>query len=173
MLRSSIRCSEMDDDDPASDSDDERPHIDESQKQKDMDSLVPSLGREEWGRKESAAQPTSAGAASQPLPEKPESRFEPEKYEGASDDEDSPSEGDGDDAPIQELDDETAEKQDINMGDEMHDFLRFTREALGLSESQYNDILKSRSDRGGEVPSSMSAILGMELIKSSSVRSWR
>lgn len=136
------------DDDPASDSDDERPQVNEQQKQKDMDALVPSLGQDEWGHKESAAPPPSA-SASEAVPEKPASRFEPENYDGASDDEDSPSEGDGEDAPIQELDDETAEKQDINMGDEMHDFLRFTRDALGLSESQYNDILKSRSDRGG------------------------
>lgn len=137
-------CSEQDDDaDPASDEEMDQLGPSTEQKQRDMDRLVPELPDDQWGRKEETE--TKVPIAPHELP-KP--RLEPEKYDGASDSE--PSEDDEEEANLQEVGEEGTEGQDINMNEEMHEFLRFTREALGLTEDQYQDILKSRSARGGE-----------------------
>lgn len=42
---------------------------------------------------------------------------------------------------------------DVDMGDEEGDFLEFSRQALGLSDEQWADILRERKDRGAYVPS--------------------
>lgn len=54
-------------------------------------------------------------------------------------------------AAAQELEDE--EDAELEFGDnERDDFLKFAREALGLTEDQYADILRSREKRGAYVP---------------------
>lgn len=53
---------------------------------------------------------------------------------------------------MQELSDE--EDAELEFGDgEREDFLKFAREALGLTEEQYADILRSREKRGAYIPS--------------------
>jgi hypothetical protein len=42
------------------------------------------------------------------------------------------------------------EGMDVDMVNEMNDFLSFARETLGVGEEQWNGILQSRQDRGGE-----------------------
>ena len=129
------------------------------ERQDAMDKLVPTLPDAEWG---------SSTQKSVPMPEAGASRvaaadetatatadrkaaFEPEKYDGVSDE----SEDEDDLDPMAEgLEDgedgaQVVGETEVDMDNEMADFLKFTREALGLSEAQYNDILKSRSDRGG------------------------
>jgi hypothetical protein len=57
--------------------------------------------------------------------------------------------GDGDE------DDEDAadnDDMDIDMGDEQDDFLKFTREALGISDDMWDKIISSRRERGAYVP---------------------
>ena len=57
-------------------------------------------------------------------------------------------EEDGDDRP-QVMEDDDA----FEFGDgEMEEFLKFTRDALGLTEAQYGDIVESRKKRGAFVP---------------------
>ncbi|ORX34672.1 SGT1 protein-domain-containing protein [Kockovaella imperatae] len=63
--------------------------------------------------------------------------------------------GEDDNAPqIIELDgdDEEEEEGDVDMNGQEEEFLRFTREALGITHQQWEDILSSRRDRGAFVP---------------------
>lgn len=63
-------------------------------------------------------------------------------------------EDDGDERP-QVMEDDDA----IDFGDgEMEEFLKFTRDALGLTEAQYGDIVESRKQRGAFVPAASPAI---------------
>jgi hypothetical protein len=135
--------SEMSD---VSDSDEEEePQMTEAEKRDAQNKLVPGLAEGEWGQKPggggvpSHAESTASAAARQ-------SMLQPEVYDGASSDESEDMDVDGaDDEPVQ-VDDEGQ----VEMDGEMDEFLRFTREALGLSEEQYQDILSSRRERGGE-----------------------
>ncbi|ORY34285.1 SGT1 protein-domain-containing protein [Naematelia encephala] len=45
-------------------------------------------------------------------------------------------------------------EMDVDMGDEEEEFLKFSREALGISDEQWEGILSSRRDRGAFVPTS-------------------
>ena len=61
---------------------------------------------------------------------------------------------DQDDEPqIVELDDDEEEGAgDLDMTGEGDEFLRFAKDALGMTDEQYEGVLKSRRDRGGESP---------------------
>ena len=50
---------------------------------------------------------------------------------------------------IIELDDDRDEEGDVDMGGQEEEFLKFTREALGITDDQWDSILSSRRDRGG------------------------
>jgi hypothetical protein len=126
----------------------------ESDKREAQNQLVPGLAEGEWGRKPGdggdayRVQPSmttatttissTAAAASQ-------FKLEPEVYDGASEEDEDMDVDEADEEPVQ-IDDEGQ----VQMEGEMEEFLRFTREALGLSEEQYQDILNSRRERGGE-----------------------
>lgn len=142
--------SELSDDSGDSDPEDEptQPKKTAEERQKDQDALVAPLPDSEWGQKEPPAHTPAPPLppASATANDISEPRLEPENYEGASDDSSEASDLENDDeANIQEL----PEDADVDMNSEMHDFLKFTREALGLSEDQYADILQSRKERGG------------------------
>ena len=51
---------------------------------------------------------------------------------------------DGDEAPA------VVGGDDMDMGEEMDEFLKFATETLGLTEEQYGRILGERRERGGE-----------------------
>lgn len=92
--------------------------------------------------------------------------MQPESYDGVEDDES----GDEDDLARREAglateetaDGATVVEDEIDMQQEMNDFLKFTREALGLSEDQYEGILKDRREAGCKLPISL---LGIERSK--------
>ena len=130
-----------------------------------QDKLVAPLAPEEWGEqnraeakaREEPAKNDASAEKQKTAEEIAPSRFEAEHYEGASEDEEEADEDmmdehqsamrhDEDGAQIIDEDEEA----EVDMDQEMEDFLKFTREALGLTQEQYADILKSRSDRGGE-----------------------
>ena len=77
-----------------------------------------------------------------------------DKFDGVDSDDESDSEND----PVPVGDDDEDEDEDrptvvgeieVDMEAEEEEFLRFSREALGISQSQWDDILKDRAGRGG------------------------
>jgi hypothetical protein len=143
----------------------------ELEKQDRLDKLVAPLEDSEWGAaaaakarelntaKEAASSPSSKTSPSKPK-ETVTSVFH-DKFDGVSDSEES----EDDEMPIangtktarfeNEDDDDLApqvvDDEGLQFGPgEMEEFLNFTREALGLSEEQFGDIVQSRKDRGGE-----------------------
>lgn len=71
-----------------------------------------------------------------------------DKYEGVDSDDETDEEGD--------IDSEDEEDQpqvvgdvEIDMNEEEDEFLEFARQALGLTDDQWKDIVKDRKDRGG------------------------
>jgi hypothetical protein len=64
--------------------------------------------------------------------------------------------GDGD-AAEEEQAEERDEDMDVDMNDEQDDFLKFAREALGISDESWKDIIDSRRQRGAFVPESKTA----------------
>lgn len=83
-----------------------------------------------------------------------------DRLDGDSDPDDASLPSDRDDAPDEraarhcelELDEETSDVDDGPDEHDMNDFLEFTRSALGLTESQYAEILEERRKRGAFVP---------------------
>ncbi|GAA6029922.1 hypothetical protein JCM8097_009170 [Rhodosporidiobolus ruineniae] len=109
------------------------------------------------------ADPTATKGAKDALPSKPRpSQLTEEKYDGASSDDelsssDEMAEGEeglggsdveGEDAPALV----GGEGEELDMGEEMDEFLRFATETLGLTEEQYEGILGERRKRGAFVP---------------------
>ena len=73
-----------------------------------------------------------------------------DKYDGVDSDDDT----DDDDGP--EQDDESDEDQpqvmgeiEVDMGQEEEEFLEFSRQALGISDEQWEEIVRDRKGRGG------------------------
>ena len=83
-----------------------------------------------------------------------------DKYDGVDSDDESESEDD--DGILRNpdhIDDEESDDEDrptvvgeieVDMEAEEEEFLKFSREALGISEGQWEGILKERAERGGE-----------------------
>lgn len=74
-----------------------------------------------------------------------------DKYDGV----DSDDESDEEEGP--EKDDESDEDQpqvigdiEVDMGEEEEEFLEFSRQALGISDEQWGEIVRERKGRGGE-----------------------
>ncbi|KAG0703146.1 SGT1 protein-domain-containing protein [Suillus ampliporus] len=85
-----------------------------------------------------------------------------DKYEGVdSDDESSSSDplAGGDEEDIESEDDRPQVVGDIevDMDEEEAEFLEFSRQALGISDQQWGDIIKERKGRGAFVPTSVMA----------------
>lgn len=144
-----IFCSELSDDEDDSDAEVVKPTAAETKAAQDK--LVPSLPTEEWG---SHTQKKPAEASTdEPPPLLSEPKLQPDQYDGASDDEDDEDMLNEDESALQ-MNEDGAQivdgDEEVDMDQEMEDFLKFTREALGLTAEQYEDILKSRSDRGGK-----------------------
>lgn len=150
-----VRCrSELDDDEDSDSDEDEQPVAPKKtaeEKQQDQDALVAPLPESEWGQKESTAPPPPPSTA-ETANDISKPRLEPESYEGASDDSSEASDLDEPEDEAGNIREAEQEEPDVDMSGEMHDFLNFTRDALGLSEQQYADIIKSRQDRGGTLP---------------------
>lgn len=157
-----------------SDSDDDEGKPSETERRVAMDKLVPGLEPTEYGQ-----MPASFHANSQRVaptmetgvvekeseredPEKPsvtESPMRPirqpilprDKYDGVDSDDDS------DDENGPEQDDESEEEQpqvvgeiEVDMHEEEEEFLEFSRQALGISDEQWGEIMRDRKGRGGK-----------------------
>lgn len=115
--------------------------------------LVAPLADEDWGKKESTTPPPLASTEipSIPLPPR-EPKLTSNKYDGASSDDESSEEEVEDEAGLGESEGEdgpNVEGEDLDMEEEMDEFLKFATETLGLSKEQYEKILGERARRGG------------------------
>lgn len=72
-----------------------------------------------------------------------------DEYEGADSDDETDEEGEGDEESEEEKPQVEGEIE-IDMEQEQEEFLEFARQALGISEDQWRDIVKERQNQGGE-----------------------
>lgn len=153
--------SEQSDDD--GDSDDELPSLTLEERAARLAALVAPLPTAEWGQKDTPpTEATSTPIVPTPTPEITLPARAPKltsnKYDGASSDESSDEEervvegeeglgeDEGEDGPA------VLEESEMDMHEEMDEFLKFATETLGLSEEQYGKILGERKSRGGAFP---------------------
>ena len=73
------------------------------------------------------------------------------KYDGVDSDDETDEEKLEDDESEEEMPQVVGDVE-IDMGGEVEDFLEFSRHALGISEKQWNEILRDRKERGGTFP---------------------
>lgn len=116
-----------------------------------MDKLVPSLEPAEYGQMPASFHANSQRAS----PTRPirQPILPRDKYDGVDSDDES------DDEDVGDQDDESEEDQpqivgevEVDMGDEEDEFLEFSRQALGISDEQWGDIVRDRQGRGGQPP---------------------
>ncbi|KAH7915115.1 SGT1-domain-containing protein [Hygrophoropsis aurantiaca] len=170
-------------DEKFSDSDDEdvndEPEINDAERKAMMDKLVPALKSSEYGQMPASFHSNSQRVAktvvetepieSPEIHQKSQSHTaeskpirEPilprDKYDGV----DSDDETDDEDAPDE--DDESEEDRpqvvgdiEVDMEEEEEEFLEFSRQALGISDEQWKDIVQERKTRGAFVPTSVVA----------------
>jgi hypothetical protein len=144
-----------------SDSDDEMDTTDQTTRQEAMDNLVPSLPQTEYGQMPQSfyvnSQPVarttvethvvegpSAGLCKKPIRAPIIPR---DKYDGVDSDDETDSEVDEQD---EEDSPQIVGEEEVDMGEEEEEFVEFSRKALGLSDEQWDDIIRERKGRGGE-----------------------
>lgn len=166
------KMSDSDDDDES----EEDGGLSQTARQAAMDKLVPSLEPSEYGQmppsfhanSQRVAPTMETGVVEEEEGEQikdetknstmPETSMRPirqpilprDRYDGV----DSDDESDEEDGP--EKDDESDEDQpqvvgdvEVDMGEEEEEFLEFSRQALGISDEQWSEIVRERKGRGG------------------------
>jgi len=157
----------------------QHPHSHQSEaeraaRQAAMDKLVPGLDPSEYGKMPASFHSNSQRVAPTTMETEmredipsgsPQSTAEPrkrsirppiiprDKYDGVDSD-DETDEEDGGDGDEEEEEDQPQVVGDveIDMEEEEDEFLEFARQALGMSDAQWGDIVKERKDRGAYVP---------------------
>ncbi|SCV72719.1 BQ2448_4256 [Microbotryum intermedium] len=149
----------------------------EEEKKRRLASLVQGLEKSEWGAKtvdetqsleeeESKTKQVAAVPAVPPTKVPRPPQLTRNKYDGASESDDSSSDeeeegqeglggplrGIAEDLTGREDQGEDAPAVEMDMEEEMDEFLKFATETLGLTQAQYEDILKERKGRGAFVP---------------------
>jgi hypothetical protein len=158
---------------PSTDEDEDHAMEDDPKhRQTAMDNLVPPLDASEYGKMPSTYYRNSqqTAPAEKPHEDKPEEPqevkaarpliFPRDKFDGV----DSDDETDSDEERLNEVgnrDGENSESEDerpqvvgeveIDMAEEQEEFLRFSREALGITPQMWEGIVKDRNDRGGRL----------------------
>ncbi|KAF5356294.1 hypothetical protein D9756_004198 [Leucocoprinus leucothites] len=143
-----------------------------------MDKLVPGLDPNEYGKMpashytnsqkvasttiatdvvgenrldtENKPQDPSSGTSSKPIREPILPR---DKYDGVDSDDETDDEAPDDDESEEDMPQVVGDVE-IDMGEEEEEFLEFSRQALGISDEQWNEILQDRKTRGAFVPKS-------------------
>lgn len=80
-----------------------------------------------------------------------------DKYEGVDSDDETDEEGDADDESEEEKPQVDGEIE-IDMDQEQEEFLEFARQALGISEAQWQEIVQERENKGGACDSASSEV---------------
>lgn len=142
--------------------------MDDDARQSAMDKLVPELAPSEYGKmpasfhnnsqklsqstKESHERPGNSakiGSPSKPIrpPILPRNEFD-----GVSDDE--TDEESADDEEDEEDRPQVVGEIEVDMAEEEEEFLEFSRQTLGITDGQWNDIIRDRKTRGAFLPTS-------------------
>ncbi|KAI0662562.1 SGT1-domain-containing protein [Cubamyces menziesii] len=166
----------MDQDEPAPPASQSSQLTEEQRKarQEAMDKLVPALDPSEYGKMPPSFHSNSQRTAPVTLETEvreeippgggakssPESvRMRPirppllprDKYDGVDSDDETDEEGEGD--PEDEEDQpQVVGEVEIDMAEEEDEFIEFARQALGVTDEQWKEILKERGERGAYVP---------------------
>jgi hypothetical protein len=72
-----------------------------------------------------------------------------DEYEGVVDSDDETDEENEEDDESEEDRPQVVGEIEIDMGEEEEEFLEFSRQALGISDEQWSNIVQDRKDRGG------------------------
>ncbi|PCH33386.1 SGT1-domain-containing protein [Wolfiporia cocos MD-104 SS10] len=136
-----------------------------------LDQLVPGLDPSEYGKMPPSFYSNSQRVAPTTLQnemredvspegpsrstEQPRKRFirppiiPRDEYDGVDSDDDTDEEGGGADDDEEEDQPQVVGDVEINMEEEEDEFLEFARQALGMSDAQWNDLIRERKGRGG------------------------
>ncbi|KAF7306610.1 hypothetical protein MIND_00452400 [Mycena indigotica] len=156
-----------------SDSESSADEGDPAQRQAAMDRLVPGLQPSEYGQmpasfhknSQKVARPADPPVeeeepASKPAPKEPFTKplrdpiIPRDKYDGVDSDDETDSDDDVD-SELEEDQPQVVGDIEIDMGEEEDEFLEFSRQALGISDDQWGDILRDRKSRGAFIPAGM------------------
>nr|GAT49701.1 predicted protein [Mycena chlorophos] len=141
---------------------------DPAERQAAMDRLVPSLPASEYGQMPASFHTNSQRVARtepepepevKPTPSVPEPFTRPvrepmiprDKYDGVDSDDETDSEDDRD-SEEEENQPQVVGDVEVDMGEEEDEFLEFSRQALGITDEQWGDILRDRKSRGAFIP---------------------
>ena len=124
-----------------------------------MDKLVPALEPSEYGKMPASFSSSQRVAPTTIKTDKVETSIAQEKpirppilprdkYEGVDSD-DETDEEDQDEESEEDMPQVVGEVE-IDMEQEEEEFLEFSRQALGISDDQWNEIIRDRRSRGGE-----------------------
>ncbi|KAI0050654.1 hypothetical protein FA95DRAFT_1486750, partial [Auriscalpium vulgare] len=148
---------------------------DEAARREAMDKLVPSLDPSEYGQMPASYYSQSQRVApatidndvvadaseSTPAPSAEQQRTKPirapillrDRYEGVDSDDETEDEDEGPEDEEEEDDrPQVVGDIEVDMEEEEDEFLEFSRQALGISDEQWGDILRERQSRGGHKP---------------------
>ena len=146
----------------------ESPDQQREKRQAALDALVPGLDPSEYGQMPPSFHTNSQRVAkgdqrseqqaknsTQDTPSTRAPLLTRDKYEGVdSDDESDEDESDDEDGSDDERPQLVGDIE-IDMSEEQEEFLEFARQALGVSEQQWNDIVNERKERGGRFARSL------------------
>lgn len=174
-------------DDSEDDSDDEDeesqmpvdiPEMAPSERQAAMDKLVPGLEPSEYGKmpasfysnsqrvapvtvetkiRDEASKESASASAAPPKPVRAPILTR-DNYDGVDSDDESDEEEDDDEESEEDMPQVEGEIE-IDMEQEQDEFLEFARQALGITEDQWNDIINERKSQGGEFGDKIAAAL--------------
>ncbi|KAJ3750022.1 SGT1 protein-domain-containing protein [Lentinula detonsa] len=162
---------EMDDGDS---DDDETLENDPEGRQFAMDSLVPKLDPSEYGKmpasfhsnsqkvrsqvetdtvKTDSENPNTSAGTNKPIRQPILTR---DTYDGVDSDDETDEENAEEDSESEEDKPQVVGDIEVDMGEEEDEFLEFSRQALGISDTQWKEILEERRTRGAFVPNIVS-----------------
>lgn len=142
-----------------SDTEMDKKEMDDAERLAAMDKLVPALEPSEYGKMPPSFSSSQRVASTTIKTDKVETSTAHEKpirppilsrdkYEGVDSD-DETDEEDQDEESEEEMPQVVGEVE-IDMQEEEEEFLEFSRQALGISDDQWNEIIRDRRSRGGE-----------------------
>jgi len=166
---------EFSDEPIASDSDDE----DRAARQAAMDKLVPALDASDYGKMPASYHSNSQRVAPSTMETEaeevvqsssepsdiPKPRVKPirqpifprDKFDGVDSDDETDEEDANQDDESDEDRPQVVGEIEIDMGEEQEEFLEFSRQALGISDQQWHEILQDRKGRGAFIPTGVAS----------------
>lgn len=152
------------------DSDDEKGRAENPlARQEAMDKLVPAIEASDYGKMPASyhsnsqklapatidtgivTPATTASSADAPPQSKPirQPILSRDRYDGVDSDDETDEEGANENSESEEDRPQVVGEIEVDMDEEEDEFLEFSRHALGITDEQWNEIIRDRKDRGG------------------------